>query len=151
MVISATKRAGWWIPIGTVASLLWVGAKMLDAARGALGDRRGVRSPYDSTEILKWCGMILVLAVFAALGAGFRWYCAFYVAHRTEHVLRSQLFAHLQQLHFGYHDRSQIGNLMARANLDLRQINQLIVFVPVFAANVVMVVAILGGAVHAST
>ena len=79
----------------------------------------------------------------AALGAGFRWYCAFYVAHRTEHVLRSQLFAHLQQLHFGYHDRAQIGNLMARANLDLRQINQLVVFVPVFAANVVMVIAIL--------
>ena len=87
--------------------------------------------------------MILVLGVCAALGAGFRWYCAFYVAHRTEHVLRSQLFAHLQQLHFGYHDRAQIGNLMARANLDLRQINQLVVFVPVFAANVVMVIAIL--------
>jgi ATP-binding cassette subfamily B protein len=32
---------------------------------------------------------------------------------------------------------------MARANLDLRQINQLVLFVPVFAANMVMVVAIL--------
>ena len=142
MVISATMRAGWWIPIGTVASLVWVGAKILMplAARSAIDEGF---DPYDSAAIVKWCGIILVLAVFAAAGAGFRWYCAFYVAHRTEHVLRSRLFAHLQQLHFGYHDRSQIGNLMARANLDLRQINLLTVFVPVFVANVVMVIAIL--------
>lgn len=142
MVVAATKRAGWWIPIGLAASLLWVGAKILVplAARSAIDDGF---SPYDSTAILEWCAVILALGCCAALGAGFRWYCAFYVAHRTEHVLRSQLFAHLQQLHFGYHDRAQIGNLMARANLDLRQINQLVVFVPVFAANVVMVVAIL--------
>ena len=142
MVVAATKRAGWWIPLGLAGSLLWVGAKVLVplAARAAIDDGF---SPYDSTAIVKWCGLILALGVCAALGAGVRWYCAFYVAHRTEHVLRSQLFAHLQQLHFGYHDRAQIGNLMARANLDLRQINQLVVFVPVFAANVVMVIAIL--------
>ena len=100
-------------------------------------------SPYDSSVILKWCGLIVALSVVAAVCAGFRWYSAFYVAHRTEHVLRSQLFSHLQQLHFGYHDRAQIGNLMARANLDLRQINQLVVFTPVLAANVVMVIGIL--------
>ena len=142
MVIAATMRAGWWIPIGTMASLVWVGAKILMplAARSAIDSGF---DPYDRAEILKWCGIILFLAVLAAAGAGFRWYCAFYVAHRTEHVLRSRLFAHLQELHFGYHDQSQIGNLMARANLDLRQINLLTVFVPVFAANVVMVVTIL--------
>jgi ATP-binding cassette subfamily B protein len=142
MIVAATKRAGWWIPIGLGASLLWVAAKLLIplAARSAIDEGF---TPYDSSVILKWCLVILGLGCLAALGAGFRWYCAFYVGHRTEHVLRSQLFAHLQQLHFGYHDRAQIGNLMARANLDLRQINQLVLFVPVFAANMVMVVAIL--------
>ena len=93
--------------------------------------------------IVKWCAVILVLSVVAAVCAGMRWYSAFYCGHRTEHVLRSELFAHLQQLHFGYHDRAQIGNLMARANLDLRQINNLVVFTPVLAANFVMVVGIL--------
>ena len=58
-------------------------------------------------------------------------------------MLRSELFAHLQQLHFGYHDRAEIGNLMARANLDLRQINNLVVFTPVLVANFVMVIGIL--------
>jgi len=142
MIVAATRRAGWWLLLGLAASLLWVAAKVLVplAARAAIDDSF---HPYDSAAILKWCALILALGVCAALGAGFRWYCAFYVAHRTEHVLRSQLFAHLQQLHFGYHDRARIGNLMARANLDLRQINQLVVFAPVFTANLVMVVVIL--------
>jgi ATP-binding cassette subfamily B protein len=142
LMFRATKRAGWWIPGGLTASLLWVAAKIaVPLVAGAAIDEGF--SPYDSSVILKWCGVIVVLSVVAAVCAGFRWYSAFYVAHRTEHVLRSQLFSHLQQLHFGYHDRAQIGNLMARANLDLRQINQLVVFTPVLAANVVMVIGIL--------
>src|SRR5262245_41034561 len=109
MIVAATKRAGWWIPIGLGAWLLWVAAKLLIplAARSAIDEGF---TPYDSSVILKWCAVIVGLGCLAAFGAGFRWYCAFYVGHRTEHVLRSQLFAHLQQLHFGYHDRAQIGN-----------------------------------------
>ena len=142
LMFRATKRAGWWIPIGLTASLVWVAAMItVPLAAGAAIDEGF--SPYDSTVILRWCGLIVALSVVAAVCAGFRWYTAFYVAYRTEHVLRSQLFSHLQQLHFGYHDRAQIGNLMARANLDLRQINQLVVFTPVLVANVVMVIGIL--------
>src|SRR6478609_8171311 len=50
MVITATKRAGWWIPLGLAGSLLWVGAKVLVplAARAAIDDGF---SPYDSTAI----------------------------------------------------------------------------------------------------
>ena len=142
MVVAATKRAGRWIPIGLTASTVWVGAKIVVPLAAAAAIDEGF-APYDSAVILKWCAVIVALGIVAAVCAGFRWYSAFYVGHRTEHVLRSQLFAHLQQLHFGYHDRAQIGNLMARANLDLRQINQLVVFTPVLAANVVMVVGIL--------
>ncbi len=141
LMVRATKRAGWWIPIGLTASLLWVACKIVvPLAAGAAIDEGF--SPYDSSVILRWCGLIVALSLVAAVCAGFRWYSAFLVAHRTEHVLRSQLFSHLQQLHFGYHDRAQIGNLMARANLDLRQINQLVVFTPVLVANFVMVVGI---------
>src|SRR3954470_7935462 len=62
MVIAATMRAGWWIPIGTLASLVWVGAKILMplAARSAIDEGF---DPYDSAAIVKWCGIILVLAV----------------------------------------------------------------------------------------
>ena len=70
--------------------------------------------PYDASVIIRWCVVILVLSAIAAVCASVRWYSAFYCGHRAEHVLRSELFAHLQELHFGYHDRAQIGNLMAR-------------------------------------
>ncbi len=40
MVVTATKRAGWWIPIGLAGSLLWVGAKVARAVGGARRDRR---------------------------------------------------------------------------------------------------------------
>ena len=93
--------------------------------------------------IIKWCVVILALSGVAAVCAR----CAG-TPRSTARTAPStcsarELFAHLQQLHFGYHDRSQIGNLMARANLDLRQINNLIVFTPVLAANFVMVIGIL--------
>jgi ATP-binding cassette subfamily B protein len=138
----AALRAGRWIPIGLTASIVWVVAKIITPLAAAAAIDEGY-DPYDAGVIVKWCVVIVVLSVIAAVCAGFRWYCAFYCGHTAEHVLRSQLFSHLQQLHFGYHDRTQIGNLMARANLDLRQINQLIVFTPVLAANAVMVVGIL--------
>lgn len=142
LMYRATKRAGKWIPIGLTASLVWVAVKIAAPLAAGAAIDEGF-SPYDGSVVVRWCIVLVVLGVIAAICAGFRWYSAFYVAHRTEHVLRSQLFAHLQQLHFGYHDRSQIGNLMARANLDLRQINLLVVFTPVLLANFVMVIGIL--------
>jgi ATP-binding cassette subfamily B protein len=142
MMIRATKRAGKWIVIGLTVSIVWVVAKIVTPLAAAAAIDEGF-DPYDSGVIVKWTVIILLLSVIAAACAGMRWYSAFYCGHRTEHVLRSELFAHLQQLHFGYHDRTQIGNLMARANLDLRQINNLVVFTPVLAANFVMVVGIL--------
>ena len=142
MMARATKRAGKWIAIGLTVSIAWVAAKIVVPLAAAAAIDEGF-DPYDGAVIVQWCAIILVLSVIAAVCAGLRWYSAFYCGHRTEHVLRSELFAHLQQLHFGYHDHAQIGNLMARANLDLRQINQLVVFTPVLAANVVMVVGII--------
>jgi ATP-binding cassette, subfamily B, bacterial len=142
MMYRATKRAGRWIPIGLTVSIVWVGAKIVTPLAAAAAIDEGF-DPYDASVIVRWCLVILALSAVAAVCAGVRWYSAFYCGHRTEHLLRSELFAHLQQLHFGYHDRAQIGNLMARANLDLRQINNLVVFTPVVAANFVMVVGIL--------
>src|SRR5439155_1334494 len=56
--------------------------------------------------------------------------------------LRQRLFAHLQRLHFGFHDRSQTGQLMARANSDLQQIQFFLVFIPLAIANTLTVVSI---------
>ena len=142
MMFRATRHAGKWIPIGLSVAVVWVAAKIVIPLAAAAAIDDGF-DPYDASVIIKWCVVILVLSAIAAVCASVRWYSAFYCGHRAEHVLRSELFAHLQQLHFGYHDRAEIGNLMARANLDLRQINNLVVFTPVLVANFVMVIGIL--------
>ena len=55
-----------------------------------------------------------------------RRYAAFRLAYRIETDLRDKLFSHLQRLHFAFHDEAQTGQLMARANTDIQQINQVL-------------------------
>ena len=52
------------------------------------------------------------------------------------------MFDHLQRLHFGYHDRAQIGELMARVSTDAKQVQLLLVFIPIFGANILMIVGV---------
>ena len=79
----------------------------------------------------------------------FRRTAAFAVSLRAEAELRRRLFDHLQRLHFGYHDGAQIGELMARVSTDAKQVQMLLVFIPIAGANVVMVVGVAIGAVRA--
>ena len=45
------------------------------------------------------------------------------------------MFAHLQRLHFAYHDDARTGQLMSRANTDLQQIVNFVVMIPLTCAN----------------
>ena len=49
------------------------------------------------------------------------------------------MFAHLQRLHFAFHDGQQTGQLMSRANNDLQQIQNFIVLIPLTISNLVTV------------
>jgi ATP-binding cassette subfamily B protein len=144
------KRGGWrlmaqqaltspgWAAIGIVASLLWVAVKIATPlmARAAIDDGIGEE---NWTALIWWTIAIAAAAVIAAVSSSTRRYAAFALSLRAEANLRSRMFQHLQGLHFGYHDVVQVGDLMARANLDLKQIQLLLVFIPVSGANLVMV------------
>ena len=69
--------------------------------------------------------------MIAATFTGLRRYIAFRESRWTELVLRDRLFAHLQRLHFAFHDENQTGELMSRANTDLQQVQQFVVLVNV--------------------
>ena len=56
--------------------------------------------------------------------------------------LRDRLFAHLQRLHFAFHDQAQTGQLMSRANTDLQQIQAFVVMIPLTISNAVTVLAV---------
>ena len=69
-----------------------------------------------------------------------RWY-AFREARWSEAVLRDRIFAHLQRLHFAFHDEVQTGQLMSRANTDLQQVQAFVVMIPITISNAATVLA----------
>jgi len=132
------RRAIW---VGVLFGLIWTAAKVsvpslarVAIDRGIIADERGALLRYS----------LLMVAVGAVQGAstGLRRYLAIGIAARVETDLRQRLFAHLQRLHFAFHDQAQTGQLMARANSDIQQIQFFLVFIPLFIANAATVAAV---------
>ena len=148
------RRAGWrlirgalrtqrrWVVSGVGAGLIWTGAKICVPLLAAAAIDRGI-IPGDTEAIIVFALLIVVVGAVQAFGTGARRYAAFRISYRVETDLRERLFAHLQRLHFAFHDQSQTGQLMARANTDIQQVNQVVVLLPLFAASVFIVVAVI--------
>jgi ATP-binding cassette, subfamily B, bacterial len=91
-----------------------------------------------------WAGMIAGVGVVAAVFTGLRRYLAFREGRRTEASLRLRVFAHIQRLHFAFHDRVQTGELMSRSNADLLQIQNFITMIPLTISNLLTVLGVTG-------
>ncbi|MEY2431092.1 MAG: ATP-binding cassette, subfamily bacterial [Acidimicrobiaceae bacterium] len=100
------------------------------------GDRRG---------IVMWGLVAGVLAVLD-IGMGFaRRYLLAVVATELETHFRDDLYAHLQRLDVGFHDRWQSGQLLSRATTDLAIVRRFIGFGAVFFVLIgIQVLAIFG-------
>ena len=115
-----------WFPVlvGVVVGLVWTAAKVSIPllVHGAID--HGIVAD-DSHALRHWALVIAVVGVVPGrvhrpaplLGVP-------RVARWSRPTLRDRLFAHLQRLHFAYHDRAQTGDLMSRANTDLQQIQR---------------------------
>ncbi len=110
------------------------------------------RSIEGNDEIWPWVVAIVGAGLISGLFTGLRRYWAFRNARRTEARLRDRIFAHVQRLHFAFHDSVQTGDLMSRANTDLQQFQNFITMLPVTTANlvIVLVVAVLLFSTNAS-
>src|SRR5205085_9022340 len=95
-----------------------------------------------SGELLRWSLCIVGVGVVSAACVGLRRYLAFGIAYRAETDLRDRLFAHLQRLHFAFHDQAQTGQLMSRAATDLQQINGFVVLIPITISNALTVLSV---------
>ncbi len=148
-----TRRAGWrllrgaigtqraWLVWGIVAGVSWTVAKITVPLLAAGAIDKGIL-PGDDRAILVYSLIIVVVGVVQGLSSGMRRYCAFRIAYRTETDLRQRLFAHLQRLHFAFHDEAQTGQLMARANSDIFQINQAVILIPLTIASTLTLVGV---------
>src|SRR3954452_22875099 len=150
---AASRRAGWrllrvavrdqrrGIVYGVIAGLVWTGAKVAVPSLAQRGIDQGIVG-HESGALLKWGLIILVVGAISGTCTGLRRWYAFGVAWRVETNLRHQLFAHLQRLHFAFHDQAQTGQLMSRAATDLQQIQSLTVMIPITISNAMTVLAV---------
>ncbi len=99
-------------------------------------------TPHHASALWAWSLFIATVALVVAINTGLRRYWAFKVSRTSERLLRDRIFAHLQQLHFAFHDSVQTGDLMSRANTDLEQIQQFVVMIPLTICNFVTVAAV---------
>ena len=150
---AASRRAGWrllrvairdqrrGIVLGVIAGLVWTGAKVAVPLLALRGIDQGIVA-HQKGALLKWGLLILVVGAISGTCTGLRRWYAFGVAWRVETNLRHQLFAHLQRLHFAFHDQAQTGQLMSRAATDLQQIQSLTVMIPITISNAMTVLAV---------
>lgn len=78
-------------------------------------------------------GHVLILVVMATASFGLRFtyrYLLFGTACRIETDLRSQIYDHLTRLSFSYYDHMPAGEVISRANSDIRSIQLLLAFGP---------------------
>ncbi len=132
------RRTG--LALGVLVGLIWTAGRVTIPTLVQRAIDRGI-DPGDEAEVVHWATLIGAVAVVTALCTGLRRYMAFREARFAEAALRDRLFAHLVRLSFPFHDRSPTGQLLSRANLDLQQVQNFVVLVPLTMANVLTVTA----------
>lgn len=141
-LIGHTIRQRWrGVTVGVLVGLCWAPAKVAVPRFVGLAIDKGIADA-DTGALKRWTVAILAAGVAAAVFTGLRRYWAFRESRWAEAHLRDRLFAHIQRLHFAFHDRTQTGELMSRANSDLQQIQNFIVLIPLTISNAVTVVAV---------
>ncbi len=141
LIVREAKRRRRGIAIGVVVGLLWTAAKVSTGVIIQRAIDQGIEGD-DMTALRNWAITLGCVAVASALFTGVRRYMAFREARAVEANLRDRLFAHMQRLHFAYHDEVQTGQLMSRANTDLQQIQAFVVMIPLTISNGMTVLAV---------
>ena len=127
--------------LGVLAGLVWTLAKVALPKMAGAAISHGIVSN-EPGALRNWTIAIVAVAAVSGFCTGMRRFLAFGIAYRAETDLRLKLFAHLQRLHFAYHDQSQTGQLMSRAATDLQQIQGFIVMIPITFSNLLQIVLV---------
>ncbi|MEY3806857.1 MAG: hypothetical protein RIR69_1669 [Actinomycetota bacterium] len=125
--------------MGASIGLMWTLGKVSVPQLTRLAIDRGIEK---NGSLLMWTMLILGAATIAGVFAGWRRYIAFRESRLTETMLREKLFAQIQGLHVGFHDKAQTGQLMSRASSDLQQVQGFVVNIPIFVSQITMVIGV---------
>jgi len=129
IVVTHRRRIFWSVLAAVVAMVAQILVPRVIglAIDGALIDQR--RSLW---------AFVLALLVLGAARAGSTFgyrYGLYGMAFRVEYQLRTLLFQHLGQLSFAFYDRVQSGQIISRANSDIRSVQMFMAFAPIMAVQ----------------
>jgi ATP-binding cassette subfamily B protein len=82
-----------------------------------------------------YLGVLLMLGIVRIASAGYYRYGLSRVAYYMETDLRAILYEHLIRLPFSFYDRVQSGQIISRANSDIRSIQMLLSFAPMMIVS----------------
>jgi len=145
--------AGWRLLAGSIRrqrrllakgfsfALVWTVAKVSVPLAVEAAIDHGI-VPHRLSTVAWFAAAIAGIGVVQGAAAGIRRYYAMSLAFEVETDLRHRLFAHLQRLHFAFHDQSQTGQLMSRSATDLQQVSDLMAVGPLTVASSVIAVGI---------
>ena len=105
-------------------------------------DTAALADPYGDLT-----GHVLLLVAMAAASFGLRFtyrHLLFGTACRIENDLRSHVYRHLTRLSFSFYDRVAAGEVISRANSDIRSIQLLLAFGPLAALSIASFAMALG-------
>jgi ATP-binding cassette, subfamily B, bacterial len=100
-----------------------------DAFTKAIPSEPGVVPP-DAVALHVYVAWIVVLGVMGALAGLVSRYAMFRTAYAIEFDLRNLLYEHLSRMSFSFYDRVQSGQLISRANSDIRSVQMYLTFAP---------------------
>ena len=116
-----------------IAALLALVAQVAVPAvtRSAIDDALTDRT--DALEPFVW--VLVGLAVARGLLSFVYRYGLYRMAYEIEYDLRSILYRHLTRLSFSFFDRVQSGQIISRANSDIRSVQMFLAFAPLMATS----------------
>lgn len=90
----------------------------------------------QSTPLAGFVVVLVGLGVARGLAAATYRYGLFRLAQDAEYDLRSLLFSHLTRLSFSFYDRVQSGQIISRANSDIRSVQIYLAFAPLMGMTI---------------
>ena len=127
---------------GVAVGVVWAIARVSIPAMAGIAIDHGVTND-DWSSTFSWMLLILLVGAVQAVCTGLRRYFAFALAMKVERDVRMKLVAHLQGLHFAFHDQAQTGQLMANANTDIMQIHMAVLLIPLTIASTLQMFAVI--------
>jgi ATP-binding cassette subfamily B protein len=109
-----------------------VKASAVRSALVAVAHACGLPAAADSgrLSLTAYLAIMLALGLVRAASSGYYRYGLYRTAYQIETDLRSIIYEHLIRLPFAFYDRVQSGQIISRANSDIRALQMLLTFAP---------------------